>query len=65
MENYLNKQVLQLQTEQIQKYINKREEKESEIAAVYDTNGVDTGVPERGASADSTFDFIDQSLVQA
>ena len=62
-ENTLNQQVFDLKSEQIQKYINKIEENESEIAAIYDVNKVGADAPERTNSMDSTFDFIDHALV--
>ena len=46
-ENSLNNQVFDLKAEQIKKYINKIEEKESEIAALYDANKVGVDAPER------------------
>ena len=62
-ENSLNNEVFDLKAEQIKKYINKIEEKESEIAAIYDANKVGVDAPERTNSIDTTFEFIDHALV--
>ena len=62
-ENTLNNEVFELKAESIKRYINKMEEKESEIAAVYDANGVAVEAVERKHSLDSTFGFIDNTLV--
>ena len=62
-ENSLNNEVFELKAESIKKYINKIEEKESEIAALYDANNVGVEVPERTNSLDTTFGFIDHALV--
>ena len=62
-ESTLSKQILNLKTEQIQGYIKSIEQKESEIAEIYEANGVDPENHDRAAAFTATFNFIDETLV--
>ena len=62
-ESTLNDEVLEIKSESIKRYIKTIEEKESQIAAVYDANGVQPETTERKHSLDTTFSFIDNTLV--
>ena len=62
-ESTLNDEVFEIKSESIKRYIKTIEEKETQIAAVYDANNVTPESSERKHSLDTTFNFIDNTLV--